>query len=373
MVGYKRIGRPGALGSRKDEVLKNYDKVYGVDNWRLVWNVNGTFVELDGALAIYEDAYFEHFKKNPDELKGLTENFANVYDNNISNVESWFDYYHQEFKGNHFQDIAIRRCLIRNGLWFKGTDLLEVRMREPGIRYNPGRIPFHRPEWIPQPELEGFWEAGTVESWYQSAKYLEVKNFDKKFDKDLYFITSNVGKVNSARRSLGEQFSLEQLALEISEEQETIEKIATHKARIAYATICRPVITDDSGFVIPDLGGYPGIRIGRELKERGIEHFLAMAKERPLDAYFLMTLAYFESTLKEPKLFTSKVEGKLISEQRGDVNKPFVKSLISMAFIINGQDKTIGEMTEEEYKANATTDRWKELLVFLKNREKEVV
>ena len=58
MTNWQRVGRPGAIGSRKAEVLANYNKIYSQDNWRLVWDVNNHSVNLQGALALYEDAYF---------------------------------------------------------------------------------------------------------------------------------------------------------------------------------------------------------------------------------------------------------------------------------------------------------------------------
>lgn len=375
MTDWIRVGRPGYFGSRKHEVLTNYDKLYGKNNWRLIWDARGVSVDLPGALALYEDAYFEHFKKHPEELRWISNHCANVYDNNPSNVNSGFDYAVQEMGGNHFQDIAIRRCLIRNSLWFKGKELLEIRMKGVGKQWNPSEIPFHKPGLLPKPEISGWWKPGSVESWYQSAKYLEVKDvipFDTKGD--LYFATTNSGKLQSALRSLENSFKIVQMDnLEISEELQSVQEIASHKARVSYAVLCKPVIVDDSCFVIPSQNGYPGVKVARELKERGLGHFLQIARGDPrgyVDAYWEMTVGYFDSTLVKPQLFTSKVEGKLIGEHRGE-KKEFMKSPLGYAFIVKNspQDKTIAEMTEEEYKMYATTDRWKTLGDFLKSRK----
>ncbi|MEK6905623.1 MAG: non-canonical purine NTP pyrophosphatase [Nanoarchaeota archaeon] len=373
MSEWIRVGRPGALGSRKQEVLANYDQLYGKDNWRLGWDVNGISVDVHGALALYEDAYFQHFQQYPGELHSIASNYANVYDNNPSNVDSGFDYSKQEFEGNHFQDIAIRRCLIREGLWFTGAGLLEIRMKGAGKLWSPSKIPFHKPELIQKQEIPGWWKPGSVESWYQSTKYLEVK--DKvPFDTtgNLYFATTNSGKVQSALRSLGDEFKMVQIDnLAIAEEQQNVQEIAAHKARVSYAVLCKPVIVDDSGFVIPSQQGYPGIRVGRELKEKGLEHFLQIARNDArgyVDAYWEMAVGYFDDTLAKPQLFTSKVEGKLIGEQRGE-KKDFIKSPLAYAFVVKDfpEEKTIAEMNEEEYKKYATTDRWKALGEFLKS------
>ncbi|MBS3113070.1 hypothetical protein J4418_03240 [Candidatus Woesearchaeota archaeon] len=58
MTDWQKIGRPGAIGSRKNEVLANFDKIYGKDKWRLIWDVKGQPVSVQGALTLYEDAYF---------------------------------------------------------------------------------------------------------------------------------------------------------------------------------------------------------------------------------------------------------------------------------------------------------------------------
>ena len=375
MSGWIRVGRPGALGSRKQEILANYDHVYGKDNWRLSWDVNGASVDTQGALVLYENAYFQHFDQHPQELRWIADNFENVYDNNPSNVNSGFDYSAQEFGGNHYQDITIRRALIREGLWFKGEGLLEIRMKGEGIKWNPGKIPFHKPELVPQPEIPGWWKPGSIESWYQSAKYLEVKG-KVPFDTtgDLYFATTNPGKVESARRSLGKDLSIVQISnLNIAEEQHSVQQIAEHKARVSYAVLAKPVLVDDSGFVISAKNGYPGIRVGRELKEKGLEHFLEIARNDSrghVEAYWEMTVGYFDDTLAKPQLFTSKIAGKLLGEKRGE-QKDFIKSPLAYAFVVDGspEDKTIAEMSEEEYKRYATTDRWKALNEFLKARK----
>ncbi len=93
-----------------------------------------------------------------------------------------------------------------------------------------------------------------------------------------------------------------------------------------------------------------------------------LAKEKPLDAAFVMAVTYFDEQAVKPEVFTSKTKGKLIPKLRGDLRKPFVKSPLAGCFIIDGQTKTIAEMTEEEYRAHATTNRWGNLLEFLRQQ-----
>jgi non-canonical purine NTP pyrophosphatase (RdgB/HAM1 family) len=372
MDGWQVIGRPGAIGSRKDEVLSNYDLVYGKGEWKLIWDINGNSFGLDGALALYEDAYFDYFRNHPGELNWIAENFSDVYDNNPSNINSGLDYSIQEYGGSHFQDIAIRRVLVRNGAWFKGKGLLEIRLSDPGVRWDPGKIPFHKPDMVPKPEVVGWWDSGSIESWYQSARYLEVKDYNFEDDRSLYFVTSNPGKVNSAQRSFGDFVKLKKVTLNISEEQDTIEKVAIHKARVAYSVICRPVICDDSGLVIPSLGEWPGARVKREIENLGESGFADLFRDGPKEAYFKMAVAYFDENLRKPEIFISTVKGRIYYEARGNPEKPFIKNkTLGTRFVPDGCAKTLAEMSDEEYKRDATTDRWRNLVNFLSSREQK--
>jgi hypothetical protein len=176
------VERPGYLGKYRDEKFGEWDEKYGKGNWRLVWKVGEVFVDFLGVCALYEDAYFEFLRTNPNILRQLINEASNVYDDEPSNVDSGFDYTKQETKRTHIQDIAIRRSLIRMGLWFQGKELIRIR-QEKGTHalsmiLSPGGVPFHRPDLIEKPELEGWWYPGTVESFYQSNRFLQVKKME---------------------------------------------------------------------------------------------------------------------------------------------------------------------------------------------------
>ena len=58
-----------------------------------------------------------------------------------------------------------------------GKELVRIRNHEEkfGKLLSPGRIPFHLLDLIVQPALEGWWNEGSVEQWYQSAKVLQAR------------------------------------------------------------------------------------------------------------------------------------------------------------------------------------------------------
>ncbi len=381
MGEWVRVGRPGAFSVRKHEIERNYQQLYG--EHRIVWSAGDRTLDLKGALKLYDDAYRIYFESNLSELDWITTNYANVYDNNPSNVASGLDYAKQEFGGNHYQDIAIRRAADALGFTWKGSGLLEIRTTGAGAKWGPGKIPFHRPELIPRPELPGWWNAGAIgkpgslESYWQSAKYLEVKDPKIDLSADLYFATSNKGKVKSAQNVLHDRRILP-VELSIDEDLDDVAAIAKHKAKVAYSSLCRPVIVDDSGFRIPSLNNWPDHHVKRELEreregyETGLDYFIDLAKKeeaqgRTLDAYWIEVVAYHDATQTNPVLFESRVPGRIITQRRGDPNAPHLKSALGLIFIKEGLTKTNAEWTEEDRRANQT-DRWTKLREYLDSR-----
>lgn len=182
--GWKDVGRPGPLGINRNARYREWQEKYGPGNWRLVWRVGKAEADFIGVCALYEDAYFIFLERNYQVLYRLVHEACNVYDDNPSNVLSGFDYLHQETDSNHIQDIAIRRALLRSGRWFKGQELIPIKGNHPlGSLLSPGVIPFHNPALIVKPELlmrnekrNYWWKPGSVESFYQSNKYLQVKS-----------------------------------------------------------------------------------------------------------------------------------------------------------------------------------------------------
>jgi hypothetical protein len=135
--------RPGYFGKRRDEIHRNYDLKYGKGNWKIGWvigenmkwseknnTIEGKYHVFDflRACKLYEDAYYKYFENYEDELGWITKNASEVYDNDISNINSGLDYSKQEEGiGTHIQDIAIRNVAARFGKAFEGEEILQIR------------------------------------------------------------------------------------------------------------------------------------------------------------------------------------------------------------------------------------------------------
>lgn len=176
---WKTTKRLGYFGKHRDELHRQYNKIYGKNHWRIAWMVNKKIFSQEEIVLLYEDSYYNFFKKHPKILHQLISEAKNVYDDAVSNINSGLNYSKQETCRTHYQDVAIRRCVLRVGLKFKGRKLIQIRDykgKHPlSLKLSPGRIPFHLPKLIKKPELTGWWQPGSLESFYQSNKILQIK------------------------------------------------------------------------------------------------------------------------------------------------------------------------------------------------------
>lgn len=178
-MNYKSIERPGYLGGQREQKFQEWNNKYGKNNWRLAWEWGNRFLNFDYACCVYENAYYSFFQENPAILLNLIWSASDVYDDSPTNVNSGVNYTAQETNHTHIQDIAIRRCLARLDKHFQGKELIQIRDTKGthplSLTLSPGRVNFHKPQWIVRPWLEGWWQQGSVECWYQSNRFLQVK------------------------------------------------------------------------------------------------------------------------------------------------------------------------------------------------------
>ena len=174
--------RPGFFGRRKDEKIAELNARHGAGNWELFWIVpedvdRKPYTFKEACRFLYEESYYWWLHDHPEAVEHIT-SFGECYDNEVNNIESGLDYTIQKSYSTHIQDIAVRNCLRRLGVWFKGPadKLLQIRGTGEGEQYNPGHIPFHSPQWITQPSLRPKWAAeGSVEDFWQSNKWVCIR------------------------------------------------------------------------------------------------------------------------------------------------------------------------------------------------------
>lgn len=170
---------------------------------------------------------------------------------------------------------------------------------------------------------------------------------------ELYFATTNSGKVRSLQRVLP-GVDVVQAALQLPEPRsDDLRLIAREKVLEAYRVLGKPVVANDSGFYIHSLNGFPRAFVNFALETIGLEGMLALASGKPRECEFRQCLAYYDSSLGEPMFFESVTPGVLAPEQRGEAREGQWSDLF-LVFIPSGETKTLAEMSEEEF------DSWRE-------------
>jgi len=169
--------------------------------------------------------------------------------------------------------------------------------------------------------------------------------------------SSNLGKIREFRemfRSLSQKVDLLSLInfpdyIPLEEEGDTFEQIAENKAKHAAIALKQWVIADDSGLVVPALGGAPGIYSRRYAAATGASDgdnlnklLAAMAEmaEEQRHAYFVCALA-IASAEGYCKVFTGHCEGILLAGPRGRHGFGY-----DPIFVKHDYEKTFAELDE---------------------------
>lgn len=174
-AAWKTQFHPGQFGKKRDAMFRSWDQRFGKGNWRVRWLWGDRALSLAEALRMYENGYYQWFRRNPERVEWLLARASDVYDNDPSNVKAGFDYFAQETSSNHYQDVAIRRALRRLKKRFRGDHLVEIRgQRSEGGFLSPGEIPFHRPEMIHDTWFD-WWKKGSIEDFWQRNKVLVAR------------------------------------------------------------------------------------------------------------------------------------------------------------------------------------------------------
>jgi XTP/dITP diphosphohydrolase len=170
----------------------------------------------------------------------------------------------------------------------------------------------------------------------------------------MIFATGNVGKLKEVKKLFAE-FNVEILSLkdlenppEIIENGKTFEENSLIKARTVFADYGVPVFADDSGLVVEQLGGAPGVYSARYAGEKATyaENNKKLLEElkhfpEPHQAKFVCVASYVDGERE----FTVRGElpGKIVHEFRGENGFGY-----DPIFIPKGYDRTLAELSLEE-------------------------
>ncbi|MDD1730435.1 MAG: RdgB/HAM1 family non-canonical purine NTP pyrophosphatase [Methanospirillum sp.] len=157
------------------------------------------------------------------------------------------------------------------------------------------------------------------------------------------FVTSNHHKAYEAAGILEGLAEVEHVPLECPEiRHESVAEVAKGKAAFAYAALGRPVITDDTGFFVTALNGFPGSCAAYVQKTIGNSGILQLLSDKPdRSAWFETGIAYADAD--GVSVFVGRIEGTVVSP-KGTMGFGY-----DPIFAVEG--KTLAEMSAEEKNA----------------------
>ena len=167
--------------------------------------------------------------------------------------------------------------------------------------------------------------------------------------KKITFVTTNKGKIASAKQYLGDlDIQVEPYNHELVEPRsDDIQEIAKQKVLQAYDLVKHPCIAMDSGFYIEALNGFPRAFVNFALDTLGIDGILdAMRGKENRKCSFKECVAYYDG--KEIKYFFYEHNGVLADEYKGiDKNEQWspLWHIYKDSFDLT---KTLSELSEEE-------------------------
>lgn len=175
---------------------------------------------------------------------------------------------------------------------------------------------------------------------------------------NLYFATTNAGKISSMRREIKrlKKWKVLTMPFDVPEPRgEDIVEIAVAKVRYAQNIITKTgVVALDAGFYIKSLNGFPGAIVNPILRNPsiGIRGILKLMNEYGAghrSCKFMECVAFLDPELaKEPLTFSAEIPGELAYEPRGTMQK-HLWSPLAMIFMPKGENGTLAEMNKAEY------------------------
>ena len=163
---------------------------------------------------------------------------------------------------------------------------------------------------------------------------------------EIVFVTHNKGKIKAAEKYFDNiKFSTYDFELD-EPRSDDLKEIATAKVKQAYEIVKKPCISQDSGFFIDALNGFPKTFVNFSLDTIGIDGILKLMEGKEnRSCRFEECLAYYDGT--EIQYFYGKHPGQISKELRG-VDRDKKWSDLWYIFKPETFDKTLAEMDDIE-------------------------
>ncbi|MBF6609850.1 MAG: RdgB/HAM1 family non-canonical purine NTP pyrophosphatase [Chryseobacterium sp.] len=168
---------------------------------------------------------------------------------------------------------------------------------------------------------------------------------------EILFATHNLHKKEEIQQILGSRFLVKSLTdyhlnEEIEESGTSFHENALIKAQYCFEQTGIPSVGDDSGLVVNELGGRPGIYSARYASDHDFQKNIAKVLEEmkgksDRSAYFVTVLCYY--TEQGPVYFEGKVFGRLLEENKGVQGFGY-----DPIFVPDGFEMTFAEMHPDE-------------------------
>lgn len=159
------------------------------------------------------------------------------------------------------------------------------------------------------------------------------------------FITGNLEKVRECARMLHVELAHETLPLEEIQALD-VGSVVTHKARVAYAALRRPVLVEDTGLAFAAWNGLPGALIAWFLDSVGM-HGVCRMLEAETNRAATATSVFAYCDAGGVRTFAGTVDGHVPDRPRGTGGFGW-----DAIFVPHGSGRTFAEMDATE------KDRW---------------
>jgi XTP/dITP diphosphohydrolase len=181
----------------------------------------------------------------------------------------------------------------------------------------------------------------------------------------LLMVTSNPAKAATAAEHLDAYgITVDHITMDLDEIQSAdVGQVAMHKARQAYARLRRPVIVEDGGFFIDELGGFPGALAKPVTSTLGLTGLIRLADlTGTRAAHFESALAYADA--HEERTFTSVGPSGRIALRPAGHTREGAWSVLWQIWIPPGCDVPVAALDDRQYAGYLAA--WRARSVFTK-------